>query len=69
MKMSVQEALDQVFNDLDAMSPEQFRAEMEKHKDGDIAVAMRELSAFGAFLAIKEAGLCKDMVGVVDGQA
>lgn len=37
--------LGQVIAELRALTPEQLRAEMAKHKESDIAVALRELSA------------------------
>ncbi|MGE8376550.1 MAG: hypothetical protein ACN6N5_14560, partial [Diaphorobacter nitroreducens] len=37
--------LDTVIAELRALTPEQLRAEMAKHKDSDIAVALRELEA------------------------
>jgi hypothetical protein len=64
--MTVEEALDQVLSDLEKMSDAEFRAEMEKHKDGDIAVAMRELSAFASWMTMKEQGVMKDVTKVVE---
>lgn len=61
-KMTVQEALNQVLADIEAMSPEQLQAEHEKHRDGDIAEALRQLSSFAVCISLKERGL---MTGIV----
>lgn len=50
MVMTVQEALKQVLADIEAMSPEQLREELEKHRDGDLTHAFKELHDFGVFL-------------------
>lgn len=44
--VSLQQALDETLTEMEAMSPEQLRAELDKHKDGPFAVAMREASEF-----------------------
>jgi hypothetical protein len=47
-KMSVKEALAKVLKDMHAMSAEELRAELNAHKDGEIAVALREAQQFFA---------------------
>lgn len=37
----VKKALEEVFKELNALSPEELAAEIEKHKDGDLAHALR----------------------------
>lgn len=64
MKMTVKEAFEKVLADLEAMSPEQLRAELEKHRDGEIAVAMRETQVFMADLAVTDPELFKRATGV-----
>ena len=44
--MNMEEAIKKVFEDLNKLSPEELEAELEKHSEGDIAVAMNELSEF-----------------------
>lgn len=43
--MSDNSHLDQVIQELRKLTPEELKAEMDKHKDDDIAVALRELNA------------------------
>lgn len=45
-QITTSEALEQVLKDLEAMTPEELRAEFDKHKDSSFAKAMRETSAF-----------------------
>lgn len=42
--------LNRVMQRLKQMSPEELRAEIDKHKDGNFAVALRELQEFSEFL-------------------
>lgn len=49
--MTKDEAIKQVFKELDALSPEQFRKTLDEHKSGDFALALKEL---GEFLAQQE---------------
>lgn len=44
--MSLKDALNAVLQDIEAMSVEELRAIHEKHRDGDIALAMQELRAY-----------------------
>jgi hypothetical protein len=44
--MSVKDALDAVLQDIEAMDDEQLHALHEAHRNGDIAVAMRELHSY-----------------------
>lgn len=46
--MTKDEAIDQVFAELNAMTPEELRAELDKHKDGEWARALKEASEFVA---------------------
>jgi len=46
--MNKDEAIDQVFAELNAMTPEELRAELDKHKDGEFARALKEASEFVA---------------------
>jgi hypothetical protein len=46
--MSVKEALAKVLKDMRAMSPVELRAELDAHKDGEIAIALREAQQFFA---------------------
>lgn len=46
MTMTVKEALDQVLKEMGELSPEELRAELDKHKDGGLAVALRETQQF-----------------------
>jgi hypothetical protein len=46
MTKSVKQALSEVLTEMAAMSPEELRADLDKHKNGSFAVAMREASAF-----------------------
>lgn len=46
--LSVKEALRQVLDDMAALSPEQLRAELDRHQDGPLATALREASSFVA---------------------
>lgn len=39
----VKEAIKRVFEELKKLSPEEFKKELEKHKDGDISLALQEL--------------------------
>lgn len=43
---SVAKAMDAVLTELEAMSPEQLRTELNKHKNGPFATALRETSEF-----------------------
>lgn len=49
--MTVKEALATVLAEMDAMSPEELRADLDAHRDGAFAVAMRETAQFLASLA------------------
>lgn len=40
------DALKQVLQEMRAMSPEELKADLERHKNGPLAVAMREASEF-----------------------
>lgn len=62
MSISVKEALEQVMDDLDKMSPEEFLAELKKHKNRDIAVAFAELGKFMEDLAISDPVLYQKVV-------
>lgn len=42
----VKEALDEVLSEMEAMSPEQLRDEIDKHKNGTVATALREAGEF-----------------------
>jgi hypothetical protein len=44
--MSVKDALDAVLQDIEAMSVEELRVVHEDHRNGDIAMAMRELHSY-----------------------
>ena len=46
--MTKDEAIDKVFAELNAMTPEEFRAKLDKHKDGEFARALKEVSEFVA---------------------
>lgn len=46
MSLTVREALSQVLDEMDAMSPEELRAELDKHKAGTMATALAEASQF-----------------------
>lgn len=48
-----QQLLDQAMTELRALTPEQLRAEFAKHKDSDIAVALRELNASQETLGVE----------------
>ena len=45
-RMTTQQALDEVLAEMEAMTPEQLREELNKHKDGPLATALRETSEF-----------------------
>lgn len=50
--LTVKEALNKVFEDINALSPEDFRAKLDKCKDSHFVLAMTEASDFlGEFLA------------------
>lgn len=59
MSMTVQEALKQVMDDLDKMSPEEFLTELKKRRTGDIAIAFAELGSFMEDLQIADPELYK----------
>lgn len=59
MKMTVEEALKQVMDDLDKMSPEEFLVELKKRRNGDIAIAFAELASFMEDLQIADPELYK----------
>jgi Zn-dependent M16 (insulinase) family peptidase len=44
--LSVREALRKVLDEMAVLSPEELRAELDRHKDGPMAVALREAGAF-----------------------
>lgn len=44
--ITITKALVQALNELNAMSPEQLKAELLAHKDGEFATALRETSEF-----------------------
>jgi hypothetical protein len=44
-RMSTKEALEAVLLDIETRSVEELKAELEKHRNGDIATALRELQA------------------------
>ena len=46
MTVTVKEALKQVLSDMNALSPEQLRVELDKHSNGPLSVAMRETQEF-----------------------
>lgn len=46
MAMTVKEALKLVLAEMNAMTPEQLRAELDAHKDGSLARGLREAQAF-----------------------
>ena len=50
MNAKVRKAIDETFEELRAMSKEQFLKEFEKHKDGDIAKALIEFGEFEVYL-------------------
>ena len=54
-KMSLEEALAEVLDEMDSLSAEELRADLDKHKDGAFAVAMREASEFFASLDVSHA--------------
>ena len=45
-RMTAKEALSKVLEDMEKMSPEEIRTELEKHRDGELATAIRETQAF-----------------------
>ena len=47
-KMSLEEALAEVLDEMDALSAEELRADLDRHKNGAFAVAMLEASEFFA---------------------
>ncbi len=51
-KMSLEEALAEVLNEMDALSAEELRADLDQHKNGAFAVALREASEFFASLDV-----------------
>jgi hypothetical protein len=50
MTPKMKEALKSVLQKIENMSPEEFREELDKHKSGDIALALDELQQFSDFL-------------------
>jgi hypothetical protein len=44
--MTKDEALEQVLRDMEAMSPKELRAELDQHKNGPLATALREAGDF-----------------------
>lgn len=46
MTMSTEQAMKEVLAEMNAMTPKQLRAEIDKHKDGPLATALREAGEF-----------------------
>ncbi|KAB8063209.1 MULTISPECIES: hypothetical protein [Janthinobacterium] len=51
-KMSLEEALAEVLDEMDALSADELRADLKKHSNGAFAVAMREASEFFASFGV-----------------
>jgi hypothetical protein len=54
--MSVKDALKQVLGDMAALPPDALRAELDRHRDGPLATALREASEFVASFAVVPEG-------------
>jgi hypothetical protein len=46
MTITTEQALEQALAELAALSPKELRAELDKHKDGPLATALREAGDF-----------------------
>lgn len=46
MSLTIREALDSVFAKIKSMSKEDLRSELNKHKDGEFVIALKETSEF-----------------------
>lgn len=44
--MTPNEALKQALNEMSKLTPQELRAELDKHQDGELATALREASEF-----------------------
>jgi len=45
-KMSLKEALAAVLKDMDSLSPEELKADLQKHRNGSFALALRQAREF-----------------------
>ena len=57
--MTTKATLQQVLQDMRALSPEALRAELDRHKDGELATALREVGEFFTERAAAPADLAK----------